>query len=307
MKKTLVALAAVAATTAAMADVTVFGIVDQAYARDKGTNGTTVTAIKGTYTGSELGFKGSEDLGNGLTGDFQIHFAPSIDGSGTSNAPTAYQSHVGVKGAFGGVRVGQFFSSMFSNNAAYDSVGYTAFGYNVASGVNAATGSGVTLANSIEYTLPTLVSGLGVTYVNSQGESTAGDGANNITNYRLNYGVGAFSVGYAAGTKKGTSSNTKETSVGVSYDLGLAKLAYYNTSSKVGSAAATTGSAYGVSVPFGATTLGVQASSSAGTTGTQILVKHDLTKRTSAIFQNGRTKVSAGTTNGTSVGLWHSF
>jgi len=84
-------------------------------------------------------------------------------------------------------------------------------------------------------------------------------------------------------------------------------LAYYGTSTKDTGGATTTGSAYGVSVPFGATTLGVQASSSAGTTGSLVLVKHDLTKRTSAIFQTGRTKVSAGTTSGTSLGLWHSF
>lgn len=310
MKKTLVALAAVAATTAAMADVTVFGIVDQAYASEKGTGGTTVKAIKGTYTGSELGFKGSEDLGSGLTGDFQIHFAPNIDGSPStvppvgSTAPTAYQSWVGVKGGFGGVRIGQFFSPSFTNNATYDTVGYTAFGYNVGA-VNA---SAALTSNSIEYALPTLTPGLGVTFLTAQGENTTGNGVNNSTNYRISYDVGAFSVGYAAGNKKvNASTNTRDTSLGFSYDLGVAKLAYYGTSTKDTGVATTTGSAYGVSVPFGATTLGVRASSSAGTTGSLVLVKHDLTKRTSAIFQTGRTKVSAGTTSGTSLGLWHSF
>jgi len=312
MKKTLVALAAFAATTAAMADVTIFGIVDQAYARTKAASGVSTSAIKGTYTGSEIGFKGSEDLGNGLTGDFQIHFAPNIDGTPStvapigSTAPGAYQSHVGVKGAFGGVRVGQFFSPMFSNMAGYDSVGFTAFGYNVAQGVNASTGSTATLANTIEYTLPTLVSGLGVTYSNSLAE-TAGSSLNNVTIYRLNYSVGAFSAGYASGTKKGSSSNETNTSVGLSYDLGMAKLAYNTTNSKVGTATATTGSVYGVSVPFGSTTLGLQASSKGSDSGTQVLVKHDLTKRTSAIFQTGRTKEAAGNTSGTSLGLWHAF
>ena len=284
-----------------MADVTVFGIVDQSVTRTKAGTAAAVTSVAGAYTGNELGFKGSEDLGNGMTADFQIHFAPSVD---NAVAPTGYQSHVGVKGAFGGVRIGQFFSPSFFNNATYDTVGYTAFGYNVAAGVNT---SGGLKANSIEYTLPTMVTGLSASYVNSQGEAASNVGG--LTNYRLNYAVGAFSVGYANGTTKtSTTVNTKDSSVGVSYDLGMAKLAYYGTDSKATGGATTKGSAFGVSVPFGATTLGLQSSTATGgDTGSMVQVKHDLTKRTSAIAQFGRSKISGTTNSGTSIGLWHSF
>ena len=77
MKKTQVALAALAlvASTATLANVTVYGAVDAAAAHASG---------KGTYfdgTGawtapSHLGFKGSEDLGSGMKAS---HFQDAIN------------------------------------------------------------------------------------------------------------------------------------------------------------------------------------------------------------------------------------
>ena len=299
MKKTLVALAAVAATSAAFAEVTVFGIVDQAVIRTK-TSTSSVTTIGGMLTGSELGFKGSEDLGNGLKADFQVHFSPSIDNSA---APTGYQSHVGLSGGFGGVRIGQFFSPSFFNNVTYDGIGMAP----VASSVAYVNGGGKLASNAIEYTLPAIVSGLGVSYMNAQGET-----ANNIggmTNLRVNYAVGAFSIGYATDTTNTSATvDTKSSSLGASYDLGLAKVSMLQTDSKPTGGSTTKGSAFAVSVPFGATSFTLQTSTATGSkTGTHVLVKHDLSKRTSALLQTGNTKVSSATTTSTAFGLWHSF
>jgi len=268
MKKTLVAIAAVVATTGAMADVTIFGIVDQAFASTSTTTSggvkTSTSAIKPVYTGNELGFKGNEDVGNGMTADFQIHFGPNVDGTpltttnnNLSTAATNYQSWVGLKGEFGGLRIGQFYSPSFLNNATYDTVGYTAFGYNagVVNGTSAAL-----LANTIEYNLPTLAQGLTISLTNSQGE-VAGAATSNQNNARINYAVGAFSVGYAAANiNTSTTTSTDQSSLGLSYDMGVVKLAAYTTRSKLSSATTTdTGNAYGVSIPFGAITVGLQS------------------------------------------------
>jgi predicted porin len=79
------------AVTGAMADVTIFGIVDQGYnmtsTKTAGVSAKT-TAVGGAYTGSELGFKGSEDLGNGLKANFQIHFGPMS--AETTGSPTNF-------------------------------------------------------------------------------------------------------------------------------------------------------------------------------------------------------------------------
>ena len=299
MKKTLVALAAFAAT-AAMADVTVFGIVDQAVVRTKTGTAASVTEVKGMLTGSELGFKGSEDLGNGLKADFQVHFSPRIDNSA---APTGYQSHVGLSGGFGGVRIGQFFSPSFFNNVTYDGIGMAPVNTSVAY-VN---GGAKLASNAIEYTLPVIVSGLGVSYMNAQGDT-----ANNIggmTNIRVNYAIGAFSVGYATDTTTTSSTvDTKSTSLGASYDFGLAKVSMLQADTKPTGGSTTKGSAFAVSVPFGATSVTLQTSTATGDKkGTHVLVKHDLSKRTAALLQTGNTKASSVTTTSTAFGLWHAF
>ena len=71
MKKTmLAAAAALGATAACAADVTVYGLVDYGLmytGTDNGSNTSHVTEMtSGKNLGSRFGFKGSEDLGNGL-------------------------------------------------------------------------------------------------------------------------------------------------------------------------------------------------------------------------------------------------
>jgi len=331
MKKTLVAVAAMAAVTGAMADVTIFGIVDQAYtitsstaATASGGAKTKLTSIAGQYTGNELGFKGNEDLGGGLKADFQIHFAPNVDGTpavagvASSTYATAYQSHVGLSGGFGYVRLGQFFSPSFFNNATYDSVGYSG----VANASNINSGAGLK-SNAVEYTLPVLMEGVAVSYMMAKGEVAAPStsASNDFSNIRVSYTSGPLSVGYATDSTKGVpGSTTKGTSTGFSYNFGMAKVYYSGLTQKVTGVTYTVkGSSMGVSVPFGATTLGLQSSNSSNlaasgdkSTGSLIQVKHDLSKRTSVIFQNGTEKNTAGTSLGaktttSAIGLWHSF
>jgi len=74
MKKSLIALAVMAASGAAMAQssVTLFGIVDAAYGRVSG-NGTSVTGISNSgINSSRLGFRGEEDLGGGMKAGFWL-------------------------------------------------------------------------------------------------------------------------------------------------------------------------------------------------------------------------------------------
>lgn len=79
MKKTLVALAAVAATGAfAQSSVTLYGIFDMSYGTSKTTNRDGSLAMKtsglheGTMAGNRIGFRGTEDLGGGMKASFVI-------------------------------------------------------------------------------------------------------------------------------------------------------------------------------------------------------------------------------------------
>jgi len=108
MQKKIIALAVAGlASTAAMAqsNVTVYGVVDAGLAHvsatgAKGTN----AVVSGGLAGSRLGFKGTEDLGNGLKALFTLEYALAVDqnsfvGDQSSNA--ARQQFVGLTGGFG--------------------------------------------------------------------------------------------------------------------------------------------------------------------------------------------------------------
>lgn len=110
MKKNLIALAvagALAVPAAAMADATIYGkfhVSIDSY--DNGGNGAAeASGLSVSSNSSRLGFKGSEDLGNGLSAIWQTESTIGVDGdgSGLSNRNT----YVGFKGGFGTVMAGR--------------------------------------------------------------------------------------------------------------------------------------------------------------------------------------------------------
>jgi len=335
MKKTLVAIAAVVATTGAMADVTISGIIDQSFmqttAKDSSAGTTARTSvIGGQYTGSDLNIGGSEDLGDGLKASFQFGMSPSPDSdflnANGDNYPYAnYVSFLALSGSFGSIKVGQFWSPLHITSATYDAADYSQVNNNmqVSQGASGTTGGniGQLIANQIQYTLPTLVEGLTLQVGNAQGE-TAGSTVGNQSNSGAMYTTGAFSVGYAMSiVETSATTDTTNTSAGVSYNLGVAKLFYSVQTRKLSSATATDqGNQYGVQIPFGAFKVGIQATdyttpsmaANTGGNGYNILLKYDLSKRTSVIAQTGTTKITGGTNSGdtsstSAVGLVHFF
>ena len=101
-KKTLIAAAvATVASTAAMADVTIGGKVKQTF-----TSTDSATAATDQWAGGTdafLTFKGSEDLGNGMSAFADIR----MDLDGAAGATTTFDTKVGIKGGFGTVVAGR--------------------------------------------------------------------------------------------------------------------------------------------------------------------------------------------------------
>ncbi len=114
MRKTQVALAALAlvASTAAMADVAIYGSLDGSVVG--GTGVSTNFDGTGNWAGSIMGFKGSEDLGGGLKAGFNLQHGLNIGtgnqangGMGSTDTRTFNrQSNVSLSGDFGAVTVG---------------------------------------------------------------------------------------------------------------------------------------------------------------------------------------------------------
>ena len=75
MKKTLISLAILAATGSAYAqsNVTIYGIMDAGFVGERGgKNGSVSKVSAGVANASRIGFKGTEDLGGGLSAVFQL-------------------------------------------------------------------------------------------------------------------------------------------------------------------------------------------------------------------------------------------
>ena len=125
MKKSLIAMAALAATGAfAQSSVTLYGRLDLGMASGK-TETTTAAGVTTTskatelagaennWTGSRLGVRGSEDLGGGLKANFAYEFrlapdatsAASVTGSNWGRTRTAMLQ---VAGGFGSVTIGTY-------------------------------------------------------------------------------------------------------------------------------------------------------------------------------------------------------
>ena len=91
MKK-LIALAVAALPMAAMADVTLYGNIEASIENGKSlaySGGAKKSTTRIDDTGSLIGFKGSENLGNGLKAIWQVEQALSIDGTNVNGKTVA--------------------------------------------------------------------------------------------------------------------------------------------------------------------------------------------------------------------------
>ena len=126
MKKSIIALAVLAASGASMAQSTVvlYGLLDANVGSFKSNqiSGSTIANIRQTkqdgasLNGNRWGMKGTEDLGGGLKAVFNIESGFNIDaGSQAQGALFGRRANVGLSAAFGTVEIGR-------NTSPYDGV-----------------------------------------------------------------------------------------------------------------------------------------------------------------------------------------
>lgn len=280
MKKSLIAIAALAAAGAAAAQssVTMYGQVNTGYEYSKTdiTIGGNKTTTKTTgfqndrVNASRLGFKGEEALGNGLSATFALEMGfDSADGEFAESAFNR-KATVGLKGAFGEVRVGKDSGTMNSFAGSFKAIDRTEALLGAAPYTARPTGlfydgsfSGVNVSAAIGNDSER-VKTAGVT-TDKQDTAVYGLG--------LGYNGGAWAVGAAFQheTEKGiatsvVTANNKVTNygVGASYDFTVAKLygqykgGQYKNKLPAGDKYSYDQFAIGVSAPFGATTLSAE-------------------------------------------------
>jgi len=124
MKKTLVALAALAATGAfAQTSVTLYGVIDAgiaSYSNVGSAGNKSMTAVTdGALSSSVWGLRGSEDLGGGLKANFNVESDLSMNnGTTSSSAFWRRASNVGISGGFGTIDIGVKLNPVIATNGA---------------------------------------------------------------------------------------------------------------------------------------------------------------------------------------------
>lgn len=192
MKKSLVALAAlaVAGVASAQSSVTLFGVVDTAISgysnKAKNVLGsvtTSQTALTSSgYNASRLGFRGTEDLGGGLAASFWLEAGLATD-TGASNLGGGLQfnrrSTVSLSGTFGEIRLGRDYTPTFWNDTVFDPFGTNGVGTNLVENANDALSStGYSRSsNSVGYFLPPNLGGFYGQFMYAFAEKTSYDPA----------------------------------------------------------------------------------------------------------------------------------
>ena len=266
MKKSLIALAVLAASGAAMAQssVTLYGVADAGVTYLNGAdNWSGVTS--GNNLTSRLGFRGVEDLGGGLKANFVIEGGFNLDnGDGASGyagakAGEGFQfkrrSTVGLSGGFGEVRMGRELTAAYNATARYDVFGSVGIGQSrlwadggvVDASANAtAVTTNQRISNALTYVSPSF-SGFKVGLNYGFGETTASNSDSGYLGAGLTYDNGPLSLGLGAerlnkvnkvndgaAMQAQASHDITAWSLGGSYDLGVAKLlaAYRQSTAK---------------------------------------------------------------------------
>lgn len=239
MKKSLIALAVLAVSGAALAQssVTVYGIVDASISSVKSGGLTQTKVDSGTLNTSRLGFKGSEDLGGGLKANFLLEqgFAAdngaalndSQDGKTKLSQAFSRNAYVGLSGGFGEVRLGKVWSAYDemkgSSNAAWDSDLSPNSGVFYGGKVGGYT---YNPRNSVIYFTPDF-NGLSGAASYSLGENKApGVKAGSVAAVNAKYASGPLllALGYQSERDDSTVSAKKFTRLGANYNLGVATL-----------------------------------------------------------------------------------
>jgi predicted porin len=292
MKKHLIAAAVAGALAVpAMAQVTVYGIIDQGYTSTEvketatvsgvSTSETTKTATSGNggaYTSQRLGVKGEEDLGGGMKAMFNYETGlgdrDGVDSGSDITGDTVRQLNLGISGGFGTFRMGRMSTQADASLGAGDVGGGNNF-------VGRLYTSGLKLNNSrsdrlLEYTTPAM-GGLSVAvqYGTRKVDDSATGTATSTTSHKetgvgVKYAAGPLNVmlGYVSEKVKTAGVKGKDPeqiSLGANYNLGMAKAFFTYVDGETSDSAFsllsgatktnTKGMEIGAAIPLGATTL----------------------------------------------------
>ncbi len=327
----LAALAALAVPAVqAQSSITVYGLVDLSVGQSQSPGGSSVKNVNsGNMSTSYFGFKGSEDLGGGLSAMFAIESFMRNDtgtpGRFDGDAYWARNSYVGLKNALGTLTLGRNTTSLFVNTLIFNAFG-DSFGFSpsirqtfTSSGTPRTQASDMQVSgdtgwsDSVKYASPNF-GGLSFTAHAALGES---NGSSNLGVSAL-YFAGPLAAGFAwQKVEKGTGPFNPDTTawqLGASFNMAPVKFyAQYgnndnktldNTIKMIG---------LGADYALGAGKLMLQWNKLSPDVGADLKTlsfgySHALSKRTDAyaVYMNEK-KTALSSANSYALGIRHKF
>ena len=256
MKKTLIALAAVAAMGAASAEVTLYGKLDAGVSVVNTTDAVNQSAqiTSGNYEGSRIGVKGSSAIAGGVKGVFQLEGGlGATDGSFSNFGRVAT---LGLAGSFGTVTAGlqwtpydSAFNDGLENNGFAPTFAAFCTSIHCDAGSDGATSGKGNTQHSIQYATPTMGGFSASALYANGGDAGVSNSASAYTGFGLNYAAGPVGAQLATESVKSTSGAIVNAWLLTgSYNLGVAT-AFLGAEGVDAAAGKSTGYSASVSVP----------------------------------------------------------
>ena len=279
MKKSLIALAVLAAAGAASAQssVTLFGVVDATLAFGKGSVADRTQLTNSGYNSSRLGFRGTEDLGGGMSASFWLEAGLANDdgqgaatnsnnqASGAGAAVAGRQgltfnrrSTVSLAGGWGELRLGRDYSPQFWNLTVFDPFGTNGVGTTQTLNSSLGGPTNVRASNAIGYFLPGNLGGFygQVQYYLGENLDNAGVTEDDGKGFgaRVGYAAGPFNIALALSQTDFAApvGDRKTANIGGQWDFGVAKLQAHYNRDRVSNGATGKGFLVGGLIPVGA-------------------------------------------------------
>ena len=255
MKKSLIALAVLASAAgaaSAQSSVTLFGIVDAVVTVGRGTIADRTQLTDSGYNSSRLGFRGTEDLGGGMSASFWLEAGLNNDSgegdptnvnnqcSGTGAASAGRQgltfnrrSTVSLAGGWGELRLGRDYSPQFWNLTVFDPFGTNGVGTTQTLNSIITGSTAVRASNTVGYFLPGNLGGFYGQFQYYMGENlkngaaTEDDGTG--MGLRVGFANGPFNVALAMSRTEYAAGDVRQNNIGGQWDFGIAKaMAHYS-------------------------------------------------------------------------------
>ena len=185
-----------AGSAAAQTSVTIYGVADAGFVRETGGGAGTVNKISsGVGSVSRLGFRGSEELGNGWSANYLLELGTKIDTGEIDTAGTIFnrQAWVGLKSVtLGSLTLGRQYTPYYLTLSTVADPFGTAYAGNIKN-LFPTAGSNTRTSNTVLYTSPSL-NGVSAELAYAAGEQPGSNAAGRQFGAALAYAGGPLNV-----------------------------------------------------------------------------------------------------------------